>query len=194
MLITNIFSIISLFFIALTFWTQQRTKKREVASKFGVWFNEVVDEPVTGKCIISNKNDFPMYNVFVFIVPNNFSDKSAKKIFNYVAQTNKDRYINNEELEKSLKNEHDSALRQSTIDQINREADYKTLAYFEVFAPGKKTFLFDNNYSAGHTHRVPGMFFTDNQNMEWLRFPDGSLQRKRYIKEARKQAILFNHV
>ncbi|MFD1124160.1 hypothetical protein ACFQ22_02120 [Lentilactobacillus raoultii] len=190
MFIANICSVILLILVALTFLTQQRSKQQTAASKIATWFNERDDG--VGQCIVSNRNDFPVYNIFTFIIPNNFKSKNVKRIFAHVIKNQDDLYLNQQLLEKNECNDPEQV--GVGIEQMNREANFKTLVYFENLPPGDKDFLFDNNYSSGHGHGVPGIFFTDNQNIEWLRFSDGSLHRKKYIKTATKLAVLFSHV
>ncbi|MDB1104786.1 hypothetical protein [Lentilactobacillus parabuchneri] len=66
--------------------------------------------------------------------------------------------------------------------------------YFEIVAPGKKVKPFTNSHSAGNGHRVPELYFTDNQNTEWHRDKRGILKKTSYLRKAIKLGIVLKHV
>lgn len=76
--VIDICSIASVLFVALTFWTQIYDKRRQAAVHVATWYKE---KGLTGEGIVSNGNEFPIYNVIAFVVPNDFSTKSVKKVF-----------------------------------------------------------------------------------------------------------------
>lgn len=78
--------------------------------------------------------------------------------------------------------------------QLKREENYRRYQYYEIIPMGTLTYYFDNNHSTGNGHNVPALFFTDNQNIQWYRAPNGKLIRRKYLKYAVKAAIIFKHV
>lgn len=68
----------------------------------------------------------------------------------------------------------------------NEEARYST--YIDVLPPGNHNISMNSpGVSAGGTHALPFMFFTDYKNNQWVRYPSGKLAPSEdYEKEFRE--------
>lgn len=199
--ILTICTFCSTLFVGLTLFFQQRVQRKKSATKVSTWY-EPVDNSSVARCIIQNKNDFPIYNVIAIIISNHTRENSSIKLLE-LAQQNQDILKGNRE---TLGNDDTDTEQSDNEVEMNLDsvvpmteqkeimASLSAIKYYEVLPSGKTVFKFDNNYSSGNEHKVPRVFFTDNQGVEWYRSPNGKLSSKKYIKNAQQLGIMLKHV
>ncbi|GHP13913.1 hypothetical protein YK48G_13380 [Lentilactobacillus fungorum] len=189
MSIVDVCSVISLMFVALTFLSQIRNNKKQAATHISTWIGD--GEGIKKSCVVSNDNQFPVYNVISFMVPNDYSEKSSLQILRYIQNYNLHFSKDSEDLNSSISEKENMVERTGGNPDLS---ECRNMYYYEIFSPGSKEYFFEDSHGMGNEHKVPGIFFTDNQNIQWYRDIHGGLRRKKYIRAAVKAAIIFRHV
>lgn len=85
----------------------------------------------------------------------------------------------------------------SNIDPIDVDSkSIDTFHYEEILPPGKFNFSYTDYPAAGNEHLVPTIYFTDNNNTQWIRKKNGRLEiyKSNYIEKLSKQGKLLKHV
>lgn len=66
--------------------------------------------------------------------------------------------------------------------------------YRETLIPGKSITNFINDHALGMGHLVPELYFTDNNNIQWHRSKNGTLEKVDYVDKAVKEGIILKHL
>lgn len=141
-----------------------------------------------------NDNDYPVYNVVSFVIYNGESIRSLKKLFRYLSKRKQELTEQAIELKNDINQTENEDFAEALKGQLEVTENLSNMKYYEIFPHGEKKYEFDNNKSAGNGHQVPGVFFTDNEGVQWFRSPNGKLRRKKYLKQAMRAGIVLKHV
>lgn len=66
--------------------------------------------------------------------------------------------------------------------------------YRETLIPGKSITNFINDHALGMGYLVPELYFTDNNNIQWHRSKNGTLEKVDYVDKAVKEGIILKHL